>query len=58
METIKESLKERIKHLALRNLDKEPTLIQEKEKLQKIYDELNKAKEDYKSVRQIYGKID
>jgi hypothetical protein len=57
METIKESLKENIKQLALSNLDKEPTLIHEKEKLGQIYDELKKAKEDYKIVRQQYGKI-
>lgn len=55
MEIIKESLKENTKRLALRNLDKEPILIHEKEKLGKVYDELNKAKEEYKLVRQIYG---
>lgn len=56
METIKESLKESIKRLALRNLDKEPTFIREKEKLRELYDEINKSKEDYKLIRQQYGK--
>jgi hypothetical protein len=55
METIKESLKENIKRLALNNLDKEPTLIHEKEKLREIYDELNKAREDYTLIRRQYG---
>ena len=55
METIKESLKENIKRLALRNLDKEPILINEKEKLRQLYDELNSAREDYKLIRQQYG---
>jgi len=56
METIKESLKENIKRLALQNLDKEPTLIHEKEKLRKLYDELNKGKEHYTVTRRKYGR--
>jgi hypothetical protein len=57
MEIIKEKLKENIKRLALRNLDKEPILINEKEQLAAIYDELNKARDEYKSIRQQYGKL-
>jgi hypothetical protein len=57
MEMIKESLKERIKLLALRNLDKEPMLIHEKEKLREIYAELNQVRDEYKLIRQQYGKI-
>lgn len=56
MEMIKESLKENIKRLALRNLDKEPILIHEKEKLGELYEEINKAKEDYKLIREKYGR--
>jgi hypothetical protein len=55
MEIIKESLKENIKLLALNNLDREPILINEKEKLGEVHDELNKAR--YKSIRREYGKI-
>ncbi|CAF2341359.1 unnamed protein product [Rotaria sp. Silwood2] len=54
MEIIKESLKENIKCLALQNLDKEPILIHEKEKLAELYDELSKTKDDYKSIQQQY----
>ena len=56
METVKESLKESIKHLALSNLDKRPTLDHEKEKLAELYDELNRAREEYNQIRQQYGK--
>ncbi|CAF3158288.1 unnamed protein product [Rotaria socialis] len=54
METIKESLKENIKRLALQNLDKEPMLIHEKEKLASLCDEVNRAKNEYKSIQQLY----
>ncbi|CAF2098068.1 unnamed protein product [Rotaria magnacalcarata] len=54
METIKESLKENVKRLALQNLDKEPMLIHEKEKLASLCDEINRAKNEYKSVQQQY----
>jgi len=57
MEIIKGKLKENIRLLALRNLDKEPILINEKEQLAAIYDELNKARDEYKSIRQQYGKL-
>ena len=57
METIKESLKENVKRLALDNLDKEPDLLREKEKLGQLYEELKKVKEEYNLVRQQYGKI-
>jgi hypothetical protein len=57
MEIIKRKLKENIRLLALRNLDKEPILINEKEQLAAIYDELNKARDEYKSIRQQYGKL-
>jgi hypothetical protein len=56
METIKESLKESNKHLALRNLDKEPILIDEKQKLAGLHDELGKMREEYKNIRGQYGK--
>jgi len=55
MEITKKNLKENIKRLALRNLDKEPILINEKEKLRQLYDEINSAREDYKLIRQQYG---
>ncbi|CAF0928154.1 unnamed protein product [Rotaria sp. Silwood1] len=54
METIKESLKENIKRLALQNLDKEPMLIHEKQKLVEVYEELNKTKDKYKLIQQQY----
>ncbi|CAF4633046.1 unnamed protein product, partial [Rotaria sp. Silwood1] len=54
METIKESLKENIKRLALQNLDKEPMLIHEKQKLVEVYEELNKTKDQYKLIQQQY----
>ncbi|UJR28273.1 hypothetical protein I4U23_009523 [Adineta vaga] len=54
METIKESLKTSINRLAIENLDKEPVLSDEREKLREVYDELNKAKEEYNLVRQQY----
>jgi hypothetical protein len=55
MEIVKESLKENIKRLAIRNLDKEPILRHEKEKLGELHDELRKARDEYKSIRQQYG---
>ncbi|CAF1023003.1 unnamed protein product [Adineta ricciae] len=54
IETIKESLKLNINRLAIDNLDKEPVLSDEREKLREVYDELNKAKEEYNLVRQQY----
>lgn len=57
MEIIRETLKERIRQLALSNIDKEPKLIAEKEKLRELYDELRQAIEKYKKVRQQYGNI-
>ena len=56
MESIKESLKEKIKYLALTNLEKEPILIHEKQKLAKLHKKLGKMKEDYKTVHGDYGK--
>jgi hypothetical protein len=56
METIKESLKERIKLLAIHNLDKEPILQQERQKLAAVHDELGRLREEYKSIRGQYGK--
>ncbi|CAF0922468.1 unnamed protein product [Rotaria sordida] len=55
MNTIKESLKDTIKRLALSNLDKEPILIHEKQKLAQLHDELRKIREKYDSIR---GKYD
>ena len=57
MEIFKENLKENIKRLALQNLDKEPILIQEKKKLTELQDELNKSRNEYKTVREEYGKM-
>lgn len=57
IETIKESLKLNINRLAIDNLDKEPVLSDEREKLREVFDELNKAKDEYNLVRQQYGKI-
>ncbi|CAF0865150.1 unnamed protein product [Rotaria sordida] len=57
MEIIRESLKENIKRLALQNLDKEPTLIHEKEKLGGVHDELNKARDEYKTIQQQYEEL-
>lgn len=57
LETIKESLKDTIKRLALSNLDKEPTLIHEKEKLAQLHEELRKVKETYDGIRGQYGKF-
>ena len=57
METVKESLKENIKRLALRNLDKEPIFNHEKEKLGEVHDELNRVQDEYKTMKQIYGSI-
>ena len=57
MEIIKESLKENVKRLAINNLDREPDLLSEKEKLGQLYEELKKAKEEYNTVRQQYGNI-
>ena len=57
METVKESLKENIKRLALRNLDKEPIFNQEKERLGEIHDELNRVQDEYKTMKQIYGSL-
>ncbi|CAF1519291.1 unnamed protein product [Rotaria magnacalcarata] len=54
METIKESLKERIKLLAMRNLEQEPILIHEKQKLAQLHDELRQAKEKHDSIRGEY----
>lgn len=56
MEIIKESLKEDIKRLAWKNLDKEPVLMREKEKLSVLYDDLNRAREEYEQIRRRYGK--
>ena len=56
METIKESLKEDIKRLAWQNLDKEPVLMREKEKLGVLYEDLNKAREEYNQFRRQYGR--
>lgn len=56
METVKESLKENIRRLAISNLDKEPTLHEEKQKLAELYDELNRTREEYNQIRQQYGK--
>lgn len=56
METIKESLKENIKRLAMRNLEKEPALIHEKQKLAQLHEELGKVREEYKNIRAQYGK--
>ncbi|CAF3405327.1 unnamed protein product [Rotaria sp. Silwood1] len=57
IETIKESLKENIKRLALCNLEQEPILIHEKQKLAQLHDELRKIKEKYDSIRGDYGII-
>ena len=57
MEVTKESLKDNIRRLALRNLDKEPTLIHEREALEKLHEELNRSRAEYKAVRQQYGKL-
>ncbi|CAF0974912.1 unnamed protein product [Rotaria sp. Silwood1] len=54
IETIKESLKENIKRLALCNLEHEPILIHEKQKLAQLHDELRKIKEKYDSIRGDY----
>ncbi|CAF0875981.1 unnamed protein product [Adineta steineri] len=54
MEIIKENLKENVKRLALRNLDKEPIFIHEKEKLEEVYNELNKVRDEYNKIRQQY----
>ncbi|CAF1270489.1 unnamed protein product [Adineta steineri] len=54
LETIRESLKENIKSLAMRNLDKEPTLIHEKEKLAELHEKLGKMREEYRSIRGQY----
>jgi hypothetical protein len=56
METVKESLKESIKRLAMRNLEKEPTLMHEKQKLAQLHDELGTMREEYKNIRGQYGK--
>lgn len=56
METIKDSLKDSIRRLALRNLDKEPILIHEKEKLAQQHEEIRKMKESYDATRGKYGK--
>jgi hypothetical protein len=56
METTKENLKETIKRLALRNLDKEPAFNCEKQKLAELHDELRKARDEYQNIRGQYGK--
>ncbi len=56
METVKENLKENIKRLALRNLDKEPLLNHEKQKLAELHDEIGKIQTEYKNIRGQYGK--
>ncbi len=56
MEQIQESLKEGIKRLALRNLEKEPILIHEKQKLSEMHEEIRQLKETYDRVRGQYGK--
>lgn len=56
METIKESLKEDIKRLAWQNLDKEPVLMREKEKLGVLYEDLTKTREEYNQIRRQYGR--
>ena len=55
METIKESLKENIRRVALRNLEKEPILIHEKQHLAELYAELGPARDNYRAIG---GKID
>jgi len=55
MEATRESLKETIKGLAIRNLDKEPTPNHEKQKLFELHNELRQVREEYKSVRGQYG---
>jgi len=57
MEIVRESLKENNKRIALRNLDKEPGFHQEKIKLAELFEEVNKVTDEYKALRQRYGRI-
>ncbi|CAF2405256.1 unnamed protein product [Rotaria sp. Silwood2] len=54
IETIKESLKENIRRLALCNLEKQPTLTNEKQKLAQLHNEIRKMKDKYDSIRGEY----
>ena len=52
---IRETLKESVKQLALRNLDQEPILNSEKAKLQQTFEEVKRLTNEYKSIKQQYG---
>ncbi|UJR21212.1 hypothetical protein I4U23_024309 [Adineta vaga] len=54
MESIRESLKEKIKHLAAINLQKEPELNHQKQKLAEVHEQLRKMREEYNSIRGQY----
>ncbi|CAF0840734.1 unnamed protein product [Didymodactylos carnosus] len=54
LEVTKESLKENAKRLALKNLDKGPVLIQARQHLSELHDELGQMREEYKTVRRQY----
>lgn len=55
METAKESLKVNISRLAIGNLDKEPILSDQRERLRETYEQLHKARDEYGLARQQYG---
>lgn len=56
MEAKRDNLKENVRKLALRNLDQEPILTEGKAKLQQTYEELNRTMNEFKSMKQQYGK--
>lgn len=57
MESIKESMRDRNRRLAERNLEKKPMLDQEKQKLAELHAEFAKLREQYKSIRGQQGEF-
>lgn len=57
MELMREQLKENVRKLALRNLDEEPILLDEKAKLQQTFEDLNRTMNEYKIIKGQYGTI-
>ena len=54
---MKESMREKNRRLAERNLEKRPALEQEKQKLAELHAELAKLREQYKSIRGQQGEF-
>ena len=55
LEAVKESIRENNRQIALQNLQKEPQLKQEKQKLADLHAELARLREEYRSKHGQYG---